>query len=265
VSISPSTADGEYLSEAKKPHEKMKVDNPVCWQLKLHTDKRTNCLSVISVLVHLIRVEWYAQLRERRAMSVGNPTIFPQNAQIMTKGKAKGSASGGLGGGSKTKMAHIIIGNVQTSHRQRGSPTIFLTVSCADDADHVTTIQATPDPGAQVTVGGRDVMEAIGVTEEDLATSSFDLVMADHSTPLLSIGQRDIRIRYGDQDTRITVAEIQFARKSRECWCVGWIVSAWTFYIKNIRSLCLRCAQCSGVTWTSFSTDNAKGGNTHTQ
>jgi hypothetical protein len=30
--------------------------------------------------------------------------------------------------------------------------------------------------------------------------------MADHSTPLLSIGQRDIRIRYDDQDTRITVA-----------------------------------------------------------
>ena len=71
--------------------------------------------------------------------------------------------------------------------------------------DRVTTIQATPDPGAEVTVGGRDVTEAIEVTEDYLATSSFDLVMADHSTPLLSIGQRDIRVRYGDRDARITM------------------------------------------------------------
>ena len=78
-------------------------------------------------------------------------------------------------------------------------------MSHVDDADRVSTIQATPDPGAEVTVGGRDVMEAIGITEEDLATPSFDLVMADRSTPLLSIGQRDIRVRYGDRDARITV------------------------------------------------------------
>ena len=133
----------------------------------------------------------------------GKPDHF--SPQCPNREKAKSSTSGGLGGGSKTKMAHITIGNVQTNHRRRDSPTISLAVSHVDDADRVTTIQATPDPGAEVTVGGRDVMEAIGITEVDLATSSFDLVMADRSTPLLSIGQRDIRVRYGDRDARITV------------------------------------------------------------
>lgn len=183
--------------------KKFLVDDPVCRRLNLHTSKGTNRRSVISAVGLLIWVEWYVQLRERRAISVENQTIFPLNARIVRKGKS--STNGGFGGGSKTKMAHITIGNVQTSHRRRGSPTISLTVSRGDDADRVTTIQATPDPGAEVTVGGRDVMEAIGVTEEDLATSSFDLVMADRSTPLLSIGQRDIRVRYGDRDARITV------------------------------------------------------------
>ena len=180
------------------------MDNPVCQRLNLHTSRRTNRRSVTSAVGLLIWVEWYAQLRERRAISAGNQTIFPPKCPNHEKGKS--SPSGGpLGGGSKTKMAHITIGNVQTSHRRRGSPTISLAVSHVDDADRVSTIQATPDPGAEVTVGGRDVMEAIGITEEDLATSSFDLVMADRSTPLLSIGQRDIRVRYGDRDARITV------------------------------------------------------------
>ena len=163
----------------------------------------------------------------------GKPDHFSPKCPNRDKGKS--STNGGVGGGSKTKMAHITISNVQPSHRRRGSPTISLTVSCVKNADRVTTIQATPDPGAEVTVGGCDVMEAIGVSEEDLATSSFDLVMADRSTPLLSIGQRDIRVRYGDQDARITVV---FCPEIHGMLVCRGIVSAWIFYIKNIRSLC---------------------------
>jgi hypothetical protein len=54
-------------------------------------------------------------------------------------------------------------------------------------------------------VGGLDFLSAIGLSESDLSSSSFDLVMADKSAPLLSIGQRDVRIRYGEQAATITV------------------------------------------------------------
>ncbi|EFX62905.1 hypothetical protein DAPPUDRAFT_119745 [Daphnia pulex] len=48
-------------------------------------------------------------------------------------------------------------------------------------------------------------MAALGLSETDLAASSFDLVMADRSSPLLSIGQRDIHVRYGDRSAHITI------------------------------------------------------------
>ena len=64
---------------------------------------------------------------------------------------------------------------------------------------------AVPDPGAEVSVAGGDVMAAIGVTGKDLQQSSFDLVMADRRTPLLSIGQRDLMISYGGRCVPMTV------------------------------------------------------------
>ena len=48
-------------------------------------------------------------------------------------------------------------------------------------------------------------MAAIGVTGKDLQQSSFDLVMADRRTPLLSIGQRDLMISYGGRCVPMTV------------------------------------------------------------
>lgn len=48
-------------------------------------------------------------------------------------------------------------------------------------------------------------MAAIGLTESDLAASAFELVMTDRSTPLLSIGQRNIRVRYGERGVTMTV------------------------------------------------------------
>lgn len=40
-------------------------------------------------------------------------------------------------------------------------------------------------------------MSALGISEKDLVALSFDLVMADKFSPLLSVGQWDIHIPYG--------------------------------------------------------------------
>ncbi|EFX68913.1 hypothetical protein DAPPUDRAFT_114157 [Daphnia pulex] len=102
-------------------------------------------------------------------------------------------------------MAHITIGNVQANQKRRGSPTISLEVLQDDGGVAALLTNVVPDPGAEVSVCGKDIMEAIGLSESHLATSSFDLVMADRSSPLLSIGQRDITVRYGGKSARITV------------------------------------------------------------
>ena len=64
---------------------------------------------------------------------------------------------------------------------------------------------ATPDGGAEVTVAGVDVLQAMGLTERDLQSAKFDLVQADKSTQLLSIGQLDVPVRYGSSAAIITV------------------------------------------------------------
>jgi hypothetical protein len=101
-------------------------------------------------------------------------------------------------------MAHIIIGNIQANYKRRGSPTISLEVLKDNGERAVTLNNVIPDPGAEVSVCGRDIMDAIGLSEKQLSTSSFDLVMADRSSPLLSIGQWDLSVRYGDRNARIT-------------------------------------------------------------
>ncbi|EFX73899.1 hypothetical protein DAPPUDRAFT_324905 [Daphnia pulex] len=102
-------------------------------------------------------------------------------------------------------MAHTTIGNVQATHRRRCSPTISLDVIRDDGSVWAQISGVIPDPGAEVSVGGRDVMAALGLSETDLVASSFDLVMADRSFPLLSIGQRDIHVRYEDRSAHITI------------------------------------------------------------
>lgn len=72
--------------------------------------------------------------------------------------KGKFGANGGMGGGAKSKMAHITIGNVQDTHRRRCSPTILLDVICDDGSVGAQISDVIPDPGAEVSVGGRDVM-----------------------------------------------------------------------------------------------------------
>ena len=94
-----------------------------------------------------------------------------------SSGGSNGGSSGGGGGGgggSKSKVGHITIGNVQANHRQRRSPTIALEVLLDGSGSSVATInEAIPDPGAEVSVAGHDVMAALGMTEADLLHSPF--------------------------------------------------------------------------------------------
>ena len=64
---------------------------------------------------------------------------------------------------------------------------------------------ATPDGGAEVTVAGVEVLHSMGLTERDLPFAKFDLVQADKSTQLLSVGQLDVRVKYEESIATITV------------------------------------------------------------
>ncbi|KZS03640.1 Uncharacterized protein APZ42_033587, partial [Daphnia magna] len=70
----------------------------------------------------------------------------------------------------------------------------------------LTTIDdAIPDGGAEISVGGLDTLSQLGMTEGDLTSSSYDLVMADRSSPLLVVGQVVAMASYGDVTTEITI------------------------------------------------------------
>jgi hypothetical protein len=109
------------------------------------------------------------------------------------------------GNSQKSKMARILIGNVKAKQRDRRTPTISVELLDSNGTPIGSFDNVTPDPGAEVSVGGLDFLSAIGLTESDLSTSAFDLVMADKSAPLLSIGQQDVHIRYGKQSAVVPV------------------------------------------------------------
>ena len=54
-------------------------------------------------------------------------------------------------------------------------------------------------------MAGTDVLRSMGLTDRDLRESKFDLVQADKSTQLLSIGQLDIPVRYETSEVVLTV------------------------------------------------------------
>jgi hypothetical protein len=64
---------------------------------------------------------------------------------------------------------------------------------------------AIPDGGTEISVGGLDILSQLGMTEADLTSSSYDLVMADHSSPLLVVGQVTAVASYGDVTAEITI------------------------------------------------------------
>lgn len=102
-------------------------------------------------------------------------------------------------------MVRLLIGNVQVTHRERCTPLMSLDLPDNNEMFLQSFRNVTPDPVAELTFGGLGFLSAIDLTEPNLASSSFDLVMAEKSAPLLSIGQRDVRVRYGNQSAIITV------------------------------------------------------------
>lgn len=56
-----------------------------------------------------------------------------------------------------------------------------------------------------MSVAGPDVLRSLGLKEEDLLQATFGLVMADRKAPLLSIGQLDVEMTYGDAVAIVTV------------------------------------------------------------
>ncbi|EFX69814.1 hypothetical protein DAPPUDRAFT_113301 [Daphnia pulex] len=102
-------------------------------------------------------------------------------------------------------IGNYVRGKRNAKHRDRRTPVIAVEILDGNGLSARSFANVTPDPGAEVSVGGLDFLSAIGLSESDLSSSSFDLVMADKSAPLLSIGQRDVRIRYGEQAATITV------------------------------------------------------------
>lgn len=91
-------------------------------------------------------------------------------------------------------MACIHIGSIKTQHRNQQTPMISLDLLDDDGRFRGSFGNVIPDPGSEVSVGGLDFLAANGLSEASLSTSAFDLVMADQSTPLLSVGQRDVHV-----------------------------------------------------------------------
>lgn len=62
-----------------------------------------------------------------------------------------------------------------------------------------------PDSGAKRTVAGLDLLLAFGFQEKDFQNSTVKLVVADKKSPLLSIGQCNVPIKYGGTEAIITI------------------------------------------------------------
>jgi hypothetical protein len=70
----------------------------------------------------------------------------------------------------------------------------------------LTTITKTiPDGGAEATVGGMDVLRDLGLSEKYLTSSTFNLVMADKTLPLLVVGEKEYLTDYEGVTANITI------------------------------------------------------------
>ncbi len=56
-----------------------------------------------------------------------------------------------------------------------------------------------------MSVAGPDVLHSLSLKEDDFLQATFGLVMADRKAPLLSIGQQDVEMTYGDAVASVTV------------------------------------------------------------
>jgi hypothetical protein len=124
----------------------------------------------------------------------GKPNHFAPKCPTKSSQPRPPSSSGGScheygGGGNKTdggiapktKMARICIGNVKAKHRDRRTP--IIAVEILDGNGLSARSFANVTRGAEVSVGGLDFLSIIGLSESDLSSSSFELVMAEKSAP----------------------------------------------------------------------------------
>lgn len=65
-------------------------------------------------------------------------------------------------------MAHITIGTVQAAHRRCCSPTFSLEEIRDEFSVETQISDVNPESGAEVSVGGRDDMAFLGLSEKDL-------------------------------------------------------------------------------------------------
>ena len=102
-------------------------------------------------------------------------------------------------------MPHIAVRNLQVPNRCRKTPTITLDLRASTESKFTKIASAIPDPGAEVSVVGLDVLNSLGLVEADLFCAKYDLVQADRSSTLLSIGQSELTVRYGPREAQCTI------------------------------------------------------------
>ena len=98
---------------------------------------------------------------------------------------------------------HVLIGSIQTS--RRNVPNISVRLCRGPGHPAVSIDGVVPDPGAEVSVAGLTVLHALNLRENDLHQATYGLVMADRKAPLLSIGQLDVSITYGEAVATATI------------------------------------------------------------
>jgi hypothetical protein len=104
----------------------------------------------------------------------------------------------------KAKVPHIAVCNLQVTNRRRKTPTINLDLRAGSARAFTAVTSAIPDLGAEVFVG-LDVLNSLGLAEADLSGAKYDLVQADRSSTLLSVGQLELTVHYGPREAQCTV------------------------------------------------------------
>ncbi|KAI9560516.1 hypothetical protein GHT06_011451 [Daphnia sinensis] len=121
------------------------------------------------------------------------------------KGAQPGSKQVDHSDRSRVHMKRIVVGNVRAHRRHRPAPTIPLQLRDST-GQLLTTVKITiPGGGAEATVGDMYVLRELGLSEKDLTASTFNLVMADKSTPLLVLGEKEFLADYEGVTTSITI------------------------------------------------------------
>ena len=102
-------------------------------------------------------------------------------------------------------MKRILVGNVRAHRRHRPAPTIPVQLRDSTGKLLTTITKTIPDGGAEATVGRMYVLRDLGLSKKDLTLSTFNLVMAEKSTPLLVVGEKEYLADYEGVTASITI------------------------------------------------------------